>query len=96
MLSLHNENPETSGPVVGYSYKPDILRNALYLGLRSSSSARGYSRDQSGTGTYERKNDPSYFNRLDQPELDLANRKITDPICEILRNKTEKHRLERD
>lgn len=50
----------------------------LHVDIAVISQALGHTNEQTTRG---------YFNRLDQPELDRANRLVTGPICEILANK---------
>lgn len=87
MLSAHNETLKQVGRlldihtnltsyVMRYTWASEARRQHVDIAVISQ--ALGHTNEKTTRG---------YFNRLDQPELDLANRKITDPICEILRNK---------
>lgn len=87
MLSAHNETLKQVGLfldihtnltsyVMRYTWASEA--RLQHVDIAVISQALGHTNEKTTRG---------YFNRLDQPELDQANRKITGPICEILANK---------
>lgn len=87
MLSTHNKNLKQVGKLLGihnnltsyvmrYTWAAEARR--LHVDIAVISQALGHTNEKTTRG---------YFNRLDQPELDHANQKITNPICRILAGK---------
>ena len=62
-----------------YTWASEARR--LHVDIAVISQALGHTNEKTTRG---------YFNRLDQPELDQANRKITNPICKILSDKQKR------
>ena len=90
MLSAHNETLKQVGQLLGihdnltsyvmrYTWASEARR--LHVDIAVISQALGHTNEKTTRG---------YFNRLDQPELDQANQKITSPICKILSDKQKR------
>lgn len=93
MLANHNESLKEVGRllavsenltsyVMRYTWASEARRQHIDIAVISQ--ALGHTSEKTTRG---------YFNRLDQPELDLANQKITDSVCQVLINKEKKKSL---
>lgn len=93
MLASHNEALKEVGRllavsdnltsyVMRYTWASEARRQHVDIAVISQ--ALGHTSEKTTRG---------YFNRLDQPELDLANRRITDSVNRILADKVKKKSL---